>query len=86
LPCRRERSSRTLGGIIIEHALQTIGNYFFPLVLSCYLVYRIDKIFTQIVENQKEFQDAITGEIKDIKEDIYEIRLDMAKNNGTPGL
>jgi hypothetical protein len=75
-----------LGGIIIEHALQTIGNYFFPLVLSSYLVYRIDKIFTEIVENQKIFQTVVISEIKDIKKDIYEIRIDMAKSNCTPGL
>jgi hypothetical protein len=75
-----------LGGINIEHALQTIGNYFFPLVLSSYLVYRIDKIFTEIVENQKIFQTVVISEIKDIKKDIYEIRIDMAKSNCTPGL
>lgn len=68
----------------MEHALQTIGNYFFPLVLSSYLIYRIDKIFTQMVINQNDFHRAITTEIKDIKNDIYEIRIDMAKNNCPP--
>lgn len=57
-----------------------MGNYFFPMALSCYLVYRIDQIMTQMVQNQKDFSKIITGEIKDIKQDIYEIRLDMAKN------
>lgn len=77
-----------MGGLIIEHLLEVIGNYFFPLVLSCYLVYRIDQILTTLVENQKDFQDTVIEEIKDIKKDIYDIRLDMAKgfNNFTPGL
>ena len=66
--------------MIIERVLELIGNYFFPLVLSCYLVYRIDQILTQMVENQKIFQNTVIKEIKDIKEDIYNIRLDMAKN------
>lgn len=77
-----------MGGIDIEHILEIIGNYFFPLVLSCYLVYRIDQILTTLVENQNNFQDKVIEEIKDIKKDIYDIRLDMAKgfNNFTPGL
>lgn len=64
----------------MERLLDLIGNYFFPLVLSCYLVYRIDNIMTQLVENQKLFSSAIVNEIKDIKNDILQIRLDMAKN------
>jgi hypothetical protein len=34
-----------------------------------------------MVNNQKDFQKTVITEIKDIKEDIYKIRLDMAKNN-----
>ena len=41
---------------------------------------------TKMVANQKSFQDAIILEIKDIKTDIYEIRIDMAKNIHTSGL
>ena len=39
-----------------------------------------------MVHNQNDFHKAIVTEIKYIKEDIYEIRLDMAKNSHTPGL
>jgi len=67
--------------MIIEKILELIGNYFFPMILSVYLIYRIDQIMTQMVQNQKEFQTVVIDEIKDIKKDIYEIRLDMAKNN-----
>ncbi len=56
-----------------------LSNYAFPLVLSVYLIIRTDKLLTQVVANQKSFQDSIVTEIKDIKKDIYEIRLDMAK-------
>lgn len=51
------------------------------MILSVYLIYRIDQIMTQMVQNQKEFQTVVIDEIKDIKKDIYEIRLDMAKSN-----
>ena len=77
-----------MGGIIVEKTFEIIGNYFFPLVLSCYLVYRIDNFLTQMVSNQKEFQSLVIIEIKDIKEDIHNLHLDMAKNISrfTPGL
>ena len=64
---------------MIEY-LNLISNYGFPLVLSVYLIIRTDQLMTKMVANQKSFQDAIITEIKDIKNDIYEIRLDMAKN------
>jgi hypothetical protein len=43
---------------------------------------------TQMVENQKMFQDEVLEEIRDIKKDILNIRLDMARNLKifTPGL
>lgn len=69
-----------MGGKIIEKILEVVGNYFFPMVLSVYLVFRIDHFMTEIVKNQKDFSKVIIGEIKDIKKDILEIRLDMAKN------
>ena len=68
-----------MGGIIIEHILEVIGNYFFPMVLSVYLVIKIDKLMSDIVKNQTDFQDCIIKEIKEIKEDILNIRIDMAK-------
>jgi len=59
--------------------LDLISSFGFPLVLSIYLIIRIDKLLSEVVSNQKSFQDSIIIEIKDIKKDIYEIRLDMAK-------
>ena len=43
---------------------------------------------TQMVKNQKMFQDEVLEEIRDIKKDILEIRLDMARNikSFSPGL
>ena len=66
--------------------LDLVSNYCFPLVLSVYLIIRTDQLMTKMVANQKSFQDAIILEIKDIKTDIYEIRIDMAKNIHTSGL
>ena len=62
----------------MENFLKLAGNYFFPMVLSIYLVVKIDKLITAMVSNQAIFQACITKEIKDIKTDIYNIRIDMA--------
>ena len=70
---------------MIEY-LNLISNYGFPLVLSVYLIIRTDQLMTKMVANQKSFQDAIITEIKYIKTDIYDLRIDMAKNIHTPGL
>lgn len=50
------------------------------MILSCYLIYRIDNIFDKMIENQKEFSTTVISEIKDIKKDIYEIRIDIASH------
>ena len=66
--------------------LNLVTSYGFPLVLSIYLIIRIDKLLSEVISNQKSFQNSIITEIKDIKTDIYELRIDMAKNIHTPGL
>ena len=77
-----------MGGIIIEDFFNIIGNYFFPLVLSCFLVYRIDKFLGELLKSNNDFHTSITKELKGIKQDILDLRLDMAKNTRdfTPGL
>lgn len=67
-----------MGGPIIENFLQLVGNYFFPMVLSVYLIYRIDKLMTDLVTNQKDFADRVCLELKDIKQDILNIRFDIS--------
>jgi ABC-type nickel/cobalt efflux system permease component RcnA len=64
----------------IEYVLKLIANYGFPLVLSVYLVYKLEFFINEIVKNQKEFSQSITTEIKEIKQAIVELRLDFAKN------
>jgi ABC-type nickel/cobalt efflux system permease component RcnA len=60
--------------------LKLIANYGFPLVLSVYLVYKLEFFINEIVKNQKEFSQSITAEIKEIKQAINELRFDFAKN------
>jgi predicted transcriptional regulator len=60
--------------------LKLIANNGFPLVLSVYLVYKLEFFINEIVKNQKEFSQNITAEIKEIKQAINELRLDFAKN------
>ena len=64
----------------IEYVLKLIANNGFPLVLSVYLVYKLEFFITEIIKNQKEFSQNVTTEIKEIKQAINELRLDFAKN------
>jgi len=60
--------------------LKLIANNGFPLVLSIYLVYKLEFFITEIIKNQKEFADNITVEIKEIRQSINDLRIDVAKN------
>ena len=60
--------------------LKLIANYGFPLVLSVYLVYKLEFFINEIIKTQKEFSQNITAEIKEIKQAINELRVDFAKN------
>jgi len=64
----------------IEYVLKLIANNGFPLVLSVYLVWKLEFLITEIVKNQKEFSHNVTAEIKEIKQTINELRVDIAKN------
>ena len=64
----------------IEYVLKLIANYGFPLVLSLYLVYKLEFFINEIIKNQKEFADNITVEIKEIRQSINDLRIDVAKN------
>jgi len=64
----------------IEYVLKLIANNGFPLVLSIYLVYKLEFFITEIIKNQKEFSQNITAEIKEIKKTINDLRVDFARN------
>ena len=64
----------------IEYILKLIANNGFSLVLSIYLVYKLEFFITEIIKNQKEFSQSVTVEIKEIKKTISDLRIDFAKN------
>jgi hypothetical protein len=64
----------------IEYVLKLIANNGFPLVLSVYLVWKLEFFINEIIKNQKEFADNITFEIKEIRQSINDLRIDVAKN------
>lgn len=64
----------------IEYVLKLIANNGFPLVLSVYLVWKLGFFINEIIKNQKEFADNITVEIKEIRQSINDLRIDVAKN------
>ena len=71
---------KEIGELDIEYILKLIANNGFPLVLSVYLVWKLEFFINEIVKNQKEFSHSITAEIKEIKQTINELRVDFAKN------
>jgi len=77
-----------MGGLKIEKLLDMAGNYFFPLVLSCFLIYRIDNFLSALIISNNAFHETISLELKEIKQDILDIRLDLAErySTRTPGL
>ncbi|HAJ33322.1 MAG TPA: hypothetical protein DCK79_08095 [Candidatus Atribacteria bacterium] len=64
----------------IEYVLKLIANNGFPLVLSVYLVWKLEFFINEIIKNQKEFSRNVTAEIKEIKHAINDLRVDFAKN------
>jgi len=64
----------------IEYVLKLIANNGFPLVLSIYLVWKLEFFINEIIKNQKEFSQNITVEIREIKKTINDLRVDFAKN------
>ena len=71
---------KEIGELDIEYMLKLIANNGFPLVLSVYLVWKLEFFINEIIKNQKEFSHSITAEIKEIKQTINELRVDFAKN------
>ena len=67
-----------MGGLILKEFLDLAGNYFFPIILSIYLVIKIDKLINSLIINQKDFSGKILLEMKEIKQDILNIRLDIS--------
>ena len=67
-----------MGGLILEDFLSLLGNYFFPMVLSVYLVLKIDKLMTSLIINQKEFSEMVLLEMKEIKKEILNIKLNIS--------
>ena len=62
----------------MENFLSLVGNYFFPMVLSVYLVIKIDKLMTSLIINQKEFSEMVLLEMKEIKKEILNIKLNIS--------
>ena len=71
---------------MLEHYLNLIGNYFFPMILSVYLIIKIDKLMTSLVINQKEFSEMVCTQLKEIKLEILECKKDIEKILNTRSL
>jgi hypothetical protein len=68
-----------MGGFIIEDFLKICGNNFFPMVLSVYLIFKLDQLISNLVKTQKDFSDKIILEIQAINKNILDLRADQAK-------
>jgi len=68
----------------IEYILKLIANNGFPLVLSVYLVIKLEYFINELVKNQKEFSRNVTLEIKEINHSINDLRIYIASNARKP--
>jgi len=76
----KEEFGKEGSSLDIEYMLKLIANNGFPLVLSIYLVWKLEFFINEIIKNQKEFSRNVTVEIKEIKKTISDLRVDFAKN------
>jgi len=60
----------------MKEFLELTGNYFFPMLLSVYLIVKVDRLFTQVTLTQEKYLERIFTEIKDIKRDILNLHSD----------
>jgi len=70
----------------MEEFFNLAGNYFFPMVLSVYLVVKIDRLMTSLIANQKEFSEMVCTQLKEIKLEILECKKDIEKILNTRSL
>jgi hypothetical protein len=68
----------------IEYILKLIANNGFPLVLSIYLVIKLEYFINDLIKNQKEFSRNVTSEIKAINHSINDLRIYIASNGRKP--
>lgn len=68
----------------IEYVLKLIANNGFPLVLSVYLVYKLEYFINELIRNQKEFSHNVTSEIKEINHSINDLRVYIAGSSRKP--
>ena len=68
----------------IEYIVKLIANNGFPLVLSIYLVYKLEYFINEIIKNQKEFSRNVTCEIRDINHSINDLCIYIASTSRKP--
>jgi hypothetical protein len=64
----------------IKYILRLTANNGFPLVLSVYLVIKLEYFINELVKNQKEFSRNVTSEIKEINHSINDLSIYIASN------
>jgi hypothetical protein len=69
----------------IEEILNLISLYGFPIVLSIYLIIKLEGLITEITKVNSRLTDGILKDIADIKDDINEIRVEIARRGLSDG-
>ena len=69
----------------IEEILNLISLYGFPIVLSIYLIKKLEGLITEITKVNSRLTDGILKDIADIKDDINEIRVEIARRGLSDG-
>lgn len=63
----------------MELLFRMISNYGFPIVISVYLIYKLEYFLNQMVKTNKELAVIIAKEIREMKTAIVELRIQFAK-------
>ena len=63
----------------IEELFRLLGTYGFPTVLSVYLIVRLDFYLKETIKSNKILATTISTEIKDLKNVMTDIRIDLSQ-------
>lgn len=63
----------------MELIFKMIANYGFPIVISVYLIFKLEYFLNQMVKTNKELADIIAKEIREMKTAMVELRIQFAK-------
>lgn len=63
----------------MELIFEMIATYGFPIVISIYLIYKLEYFLNQMVKTNKDLAEIIAKEIREMKTAIVDLRIQFSK-------